>query len=125
MKNEEGRIKKVEDGGCNLSLRGQHGFNFVGTKALCEILRQAFVEENAHLSWLKGFLQHGGGLFEIGNGLLAGNRGELLQKIFQRIAALNVINQRSHGNAGANKARSAAHDFGVNLYDRPFLHWDN
>jgi len=54
------------------------------------------------------------GFFEEGDGLFAGHGGEILQKIVESIAAFDVINHRSCGNARDGEAWRAAHDFQVN-----------
>ena len=81
-----------------------------------------FVGQDSHL----GGGQHPfAGFFEKGDGLLAGHGGEIFQKLVQRLAAFEVINQRASGNACAGEARRAAHDFRGNHHDSFRFHGGN
>jgi hypothetical protein len=55
--------------------------------------------------------------FEKGDDLVAPNAGKILQKLVNRIAAFEVIDQVLDRHAGAGKARRAAHDFGIDFDD--------
>jgi hypothetical protein len=88
----------------------RHGFDPVAGEFTRQILGQTFVEQEAHSgSGEQAFA----GLFEKGHGLLARNRGVLVQKRVERLATFEVIEQRPDGNTRARKARLAAHDFRV------------
>ena len=87
-----------------------------------ETRRHTFIKDDAHL---RGDQHPFAGFFEKGDGLFAGNGGEILQKIIERIAAFEVVNQRAGGNARPGEAGRAAHDFRVNLHNGAFLHADN
>ena len=52
-------------------------------------------------------------LFQGGNSQLSRDGREIVKKLFQRMATFDVVNQRLHGNARANKHRCAAQDVGV------------
>jgi hypothetical protein len=110
---EEFAVTDASPTGLRNSLNGMAG------KFPRQILGQAFVEEDAHSG--RGE-QAFAGLFQKGNGLLARDRGVLFQKVVERIAALDVIQQRPHGNARAGKARLAAHDFRVGYHNGSLRH---
>jgi len=110
---EEFAVADASPTGLRNSLNGMAG------KFLRQVLGQAFVEEDAHSG--RGE-QAFAGLFQKGNGLLARDRGVLFQKVVERIAALEVIQQRPHGNARAGKARLAAHDFRVGYHNGSLRH---
>jgi len=99
-----------------------NGLDLVAGKLTRQILRQTFVQEDAHSG---GGEQTLAGFFEKGHGLLARYGGILLQKLVERFAAFDVIQQRSNGNTGAGKARFAAHDFRINHNDSILFHADN
>jgi hypothetical protein len=65
------------------------------------------------------------GFFQQGDSLFPADRREILEKIIQRVAAFQVINQRASGNTRAGKARRAAHDFRVDFDDGVRLHARN
>ena len=77
-----------------------------------QILGQTFVEQDAHSG---GGEQFFAGLFEKGDGLRTRDGGVLFQKLVDRIAALDVIQQRPHRNPRAREARFAAHDFRIDF----------
>ena len=58
------------------------------------------------------------------NDLLARDAREAFQEIFDRISALEVINQVLDRDTRASKARCAAHDFGIN-FDNGLTHIRN
>ena len=97
----------------------RNGFDNMAGKFPSQILGQTFVEQDAHSG---GGEQSFAGLFQKGNGLLARDRGVLFQKLAERIAALDVIQQRPHGNARAGKARLATHDFRVGYHNGLLCH---
>ncbi len=87
-----------------------------------QVLWQTLVEQDTHSD---GGEQAFAGLFEKSNSLLARNRGVLLQKLVERLAALDVVEQRPHGNTRAGKAGRAAHDFRVDFDNGTRLHSRN
>lgn len=54
-----------------------------------------------------------GRLLQEADGLLALDAGKVLQKVVQRVAGFQVVEQRSHGHAGADEDRRTAEDLGV------------
>jgi hypothetical protein len=60
------------------------------------------------------------GCFKKGHHLFPLHRGKPFEKIVNRIAALQIIDQSLDGNPGAGEAWSAAHDPSVNRDDLPF-----
>jgi len=50
-----------------------------------------------------------------GDDLVAPNAGKIFQKLVNRIAAFEVIDQVLDRHAGARKARRSAHDFGIDF----------
>ena len=100
----------------------RNGLGFVVGEFATKPRGHTFVEQDSHLS---GGQHPFAGFFEEGNGLFVGHGGEILQKIVQRLAAFEVINQRAGGDARAGEARRAAHDFRVNHHDSFRFHGGN
>ena len=61
--------------------------------------------------------------FEKRNDLLARHRREAVEKFFDRVSALKIIDQVLDRDACAGETRRAAHDFGIDLDDG--THWEN
>lgn len=99
-----------------------NGFDSVAGKFTRQILGQTFVEQEAHSG---GGDQAFAGSFEKGHGLIAQDCGILLQKLVERLAAFDVIQQRPHWNTSAGKARLATHDFRINHHDGILFHANN
>ncbi len=94
----------------------------VGRKLKGQILRKAFVEQEAHSGGGEEALA---GSFEKGHGLRARDGGILLQKLAECLAAFDVVQQRPHGNTSAGKARLATHDLRIHHHDGALFHGNN
>lgn len=84
--------------------RARNSLDFVSGQIAPQTRRQTFVEQDAHSGRGEQALA---GLFQKGNRLPARDRGVLFQKLVERLAALEVIQQRPHGNARAGCWRVA------------------
>ena len=99
--------------------RAENCLDFVTGQVPSQTRGQAFVEQDAHSGVRNQQLTR---LFQQGNGLFSADRREILQKIIQRVAALQVINRRPGRNARPGKAGRTAHYFRVNFDNRACLH---
>jgi hypothetical protein len=61
--------------------------------------------------------QAGARQFEYGDGLAAGNAGEIVEESFQGIASFEVIEEGLDRDTGAGKAWSATHSLGIDPDD--------
>src|ERR1700754_4327172 len=52
----------------------------------------------------------------------SGHARKIIQELFERMAAFDVVDQRLHGNARANEYGRAAQNIGVRVDDGDFLH---
>src|SRR5580700_11282371 len=66
--------------------------------------------------------QMGFGLFQRSYRHVAGDGGEVVKKRVQRMAALDVVNQRLDGDARSDKHRGAAQDVRVGVNNGGFFH---
>jgi len=102
------------------------GQDFVAGQIAPETRGQTFIQKNSHSGGLWDFFQHGiGGFFQKGDGLLARNRGKIIEENIKAVTGFDVVKERANGDARACKARLAAHDLRVNLHNGTFLHGDN
>jgi hypothetical protein len=96
-----------------------NGFDDVPGELTRQILRQTFVEQDAHSG---GGEKSFGALFQKGDCLLARDRGILLQKLIESLSAFDVIQQRADGNASAGEARFTTQDFRIDDNDGLLFH---
>jgi hypothetical protein len=100
-----------------------NSLNIVAGQIPPQTRRQTFLQKNSHSGGLRNGRQHRiGRLFKKRNSLFTGHGWKILQKIVQRVAAFEVIQQRPHGYTRAGKARFATHDFRVNFNYGACLH---
>lgn len=100
----------------------RHCLNVMRVQLPAQAGRHALIKQDAHLRDDKhpvaGFLEESDRLF-------AGNGRKVFEKIFQRVAALNVVNQRAGRNPRTGKAGRATHYFRINFHNRTLLHANN
>ena len=76
---------------------------------------EAFINQDSHR--LDCFKHRELAGLDYGDGLLSFNRGEGIDKIFDRFSTLQIINQVLERDARAYKNRGAPHDFGIGMND--------
>ncbi len=100
-----------------------HRGDIVAGQIAAQTSVQTLIKEEAHLhGGQSGSHEEFAPALNEGHRLLAFHRGETFEKIFEAVAAFEVIEQGLHGHAGSGKARRAAHELGVHDDDFAQLH---